>query len=187
PTAYVPLRGSGTHFELRTVTNPAGLVLAIRQAVHDLDGNLPIFDVRTQAEQVDQLFFNERLMARLSGLFGILALVLATVGLYGLLSYEVASRRREIGIRMALGAARPDVLRLVVGRGMVLTGIGVVLGLAASFAMTRYLSSLLYGVTPLDPTTFAAMTILLMVVVILACYLPARRATKVDPMVALRY
>jgi predicted permease len=187
PTAYVPLRGSSAHFELRTVTNSSGLVLAIRQAVHDLDGNVPIFDVRTQAEQIDQLLFNEHLMARLSSLFGILALVLATVGLYGLLSHEVTRRGREIGIRMALGAGRPDVLGLVVGRGMVLTGIGVVLGLAASFAMTRYLSSLLYGVTPLDSTTFSAITVLLIAVALLACYIPARRATKVDPMVALRY
>jgi len=187
PTAYVPLRGSGAHFELRTVTNPAGLIPAIRQAVHDLDSNLPIFDVRTQAEQIDQLLFNERLVARLSSLFAMLALILASVGLYGLLSQEVARRGHEIGIRMALGAGRPDVLRLVVSRGMVLTGIGVMLGLAASCAMTRYLASLLYGVTPLDPATFGAITIMLIAVALLACYIPARRATKVDPMVALRY
>ena len=187
PTAYVPLRGRGAHFELRTVTNPAGLIPAIRQVVRDLDSDLPIFDIRTQSEQIDQLLFNERLVARLSSLFGILALVLACVGLYGLLSYEVVRRRREIGIRMALGAHQRDVLRLVVGRGMALTGVGVVLGLAGAFAMTRYLASLLYGVKPIDPTTFGGITVLLISVALLACYVPARRATKVDPLVALRY
>lgn len=187
PTAYVPVTGRGAHFELRTATNPAGLISAIRQVVRDLDSDLPIFDIRTQSEQIDQLLFNERLVARLSSLFGILALVLACVGLYGLLSYEVACRRREIGIRMALGAHQWDVLRLVVGRGMILTGVGVVLGLAGAFAMTRYLASLLYGVKPIDPTTFGGITVLLITVALLACYVPARRATKVDPLAALRY
>jgi predicted permease len=186
PTAYVPLRGSGAHFELRTLTNPAALITAVRQVVRDLDSNLPIFGIKTQSEQIDQLLFNERLVAHLSSLFGVLAVVLACVGLYGLLSYEVTRRRREIGIRMALGASQRDVLLLVVGRGMLLTGVGVVLGLAGAFIMTRYLASLLHGVKPIDPITFGGVTMLLITVALLACYVPARRATKVDPLVALR-
>jgi predicted permease len=186
PTAYVPLSGLGAHFELRTITNPAALITAIRQGVRDLDSNLPIFDIKTQSQQIDQLLFNERLVARLSSLFGVLAVVLACVGLYGLLSYEVTRRRREIGIRMALGARQRDVLLLVVGRGMLLTTVGVVLGLAGAFVMTRYLASLLFGVKPIDPLTFGVVTMLLITVALLACYVPARRATKVDPLVALR-
>jgi predicted permease len=187
PTAYLPDQGGGAYFELRTASNPVVLIPAVRQVVSGLDNNLPLFDIRTQSEMVDRLLFNERLVARLSGLFAVFALVLVCIGLYGLLSYEVSRRRREIGIRSALGAHQRDLLCLVVGQGIALLLVGAAIGVAAALGVTRYLQSMLYGVRPSDPLTFVATALLLVVVGLLACYLPARRAAKVDPMVALRY
>jgi len=155
--------------------------------VSDVDNNLPVFGVRTQTQTIDRLLFNQRLVARLSSLFGLLGLLLACIGLYGLLSYEVARRTREIGIRAALGAQRRDVLRLVIKQGLVLVVLGAAAGIGASFAVTRFLQSLLFGVRATDFWTFAAVCGLLVLVGMLACYIPARRATRVDPMVALRY
>jgi ABC-type antimicrobial peptide transport system permease subunit len=133
------------------------------------------------------MLFQERLMARLSSFFGALALVLACIGLYGLLSYEVARRTRELGIRMALGAQRRDLLRLVVGQGILLVLIGAAIGIAAALGATRFISSMLYGLRANDPVTFAAVATLLTLVALAACHIPARRAMRVDPMVALRY
>ena len=186
PTAYIPLMGGGAHFELRTAVNPAAIIPTVRRTVSDVDQNLPLFDVKTESEQIDQLLFNERLVARLSSLFGVFALILACIGLYGLLSYEVARRTREIGIRVALGAERRDILRLVVRKGIVLSVAGAAIGIAAAFGVMRYLATLLYGVNPIDAVTFVAVAVLLVGVSLLACYIPARRATRVDPMVALR-
>jgi ABC-type antimicrobial peptide transport system permease subunit len=155
--------------------------------VTQLDNNLPLFDVKTQSAQIEGSLFQERLIARLSSFFGGLSLLLACIGLYGLLSYEVARRTREIGVRMALGARPSDVLRLIVSQGVVLSAAGVSLGILASLGATRYLASLLYGVHPFDPLTFAAVALLLGVVALAACFLPARRAMRVDPMVALRH
>ena len=133
------------------------------------------------------MLFEEQLVSRLSSFFGLLALVLAGLGLYGLLSYSVAQRTREIGIRMALGAEERDVHRLVVGRGIALTLAGATLGLVAAFGVTRFLESLLYGVHPIDPVTFTVVAVLLLLVALAACYVPARRATRVDPMTVLRF
>jgi predicted permease len=187
PTAYIPLKEGYAHFALRTAINPQALLPALRKAVSDLDNNLPIFDVRTQTERIDRLLFNERLLARLASLFGLLALVLACIGLYGLLSYEVARRTREIGIRAALGAQNRDVLRLVGRQALVLVALGIAFGIVAAMSVTRSLGSLLYGVQPSDPITFFGVCVLLTIVGLAACYIPARRATRVDPMVALRY
>ena len=172
---------------MRTVADPRASLSAIRQAVAQLNPNLPLFDVTTESEQIDRLLFQERLVARLSVFFGILALLLACIGLYGLLSYEVARRTREIGIRVALGARQGDVLRLVIGQGIALAAVGATIGVGAALGVTRFLSSLLYNVKAADPLTFIAAALLLAAVAALACYIPAQRAARVDPMVALRY
>jgi predicted permease len=187
PTAFIPLKQGEARFALRTAVNPQALLPAIRKTVSNLDNNLPIFEVKTQTERIERLLFNERMLARLASLFGLLALLLACIGLYGLLAYEVARRTREIGIRSALGAQRRDVLGLIGREGLTLVFAGALLGLGAAMLITRWLASLLYGVTPSDPLTFAAVALLLMLVGAAACYIPARRATRVDPMVALRY
>jgi predicted permease len=187
PTAYIPLKKGQLTFALRTAAAPSALIPGVRKIVSDVDNNLPVFGVRTQSQTIDRLLFNQRLVARLSSLFGLLGLLLACIGLYGLLSYEVARRTREIGIRAALGAQRQDVLRMVIKQGLVLVVFGAMTGIIASFAVTRFLQSLLFGVRATDPWTFAAVCGLLVFVGALACYIPARRATKVNPVVALRY
>jgi ABC-type antimicrobial peptide transport system permease subunit len=187
PTMYVPSSGGNTSFEVRTRMNPTAVTASIRSVVNQMNSNLPVFNVHTQAELIDQLLLQERMIAKLSGFFGVLALVLACVGLYGLLSYEVSRRTREIGIRMALGAQRRGVLKLVVGQGIVLAIIGAMVGIGMTLGVTRYLKSMLYDIHANDPATIAAVAILLTLVAVAACYVPARRAMRVDPMVALRY
>jgi macrolide transport system ATP-binding/permease protein len=172
---------------VRADGNPKNLIAAVRQEVKTLDDNLPPFNVVTLAENIDISLFPARFGALLLGGFGVLALVLATVGIYGVMSYSVSQRTHEIGIRMALGAQVNNVLKLVVGQGMLLVLVGVAVGLAAAFAVTRIVKNLLYVVSATDLVTFAVITLLLFVVALLACYVPARRATKVDPLVALRY
>jgi predicted permease len=187
PTMYVPSDGGNDSFEVRTRTNPTAMTAAIRGVVSQMDNNLPIFAVHTQTQLIDQLLVRERLIAQLSGFFGALALILACIGLYGLLSYEVSRRTREIGIRMALGAQQGDVLRLVVGQGIVLATAGAAVGIGVALGVTRYLKSMLYDIHANDPVTMIGVAVLLAAVALAACYIPARRATKVDPMVALRY
>ncbi len=187
PIIFLPLVSNEAHFELRAAASPTALVKNIREIVSQAGDNLPLTDVRTQTEQIDQILFQERLMARLSSFFGALALVLACIGLYGLLSYEVARRTRELGIRAALGAQRRDLLRLVLGQGVLLVLVGAAIGIAAALGVARFISSMLYGLHANDPVTFAAVAILLTLVALAACYIPARRAMKVDPLVALRY
>jgi predicted permease len=184
---YGPQAGGGASFEVRTAADPQALLPAIRKVVAQVNANLPLFNVNTESEQIDRLLFQERLVARVSGFFGLLALALACIGLYGLLSYEVARRTREIGIRMALGAQQRDVLRLVVGQGILLALVGAAVGIGAAMGVTRYMASMLYDVHANDPATIAGVAILLTLVALAACYIPARRATRVDPMVALRY
>jgi predicted permease len=186
-TMYIPQSGMPASFEVRTAADPQALLPAIRRVVADLNANIPIFHTTSESEQIDRLLFQERLIARLSAFFALLALALACVGLYGLLSYDVSRRTREIGIRMALGAQERDVLRLVVKQGLTLAFVGAVTGVAIALAVTRYLASMLYGVHANDPLTIAAVAALLCLVALAACYIPARRATRVDPLVALRY
>jgi predicted permease len=177
-------------FEVRTTGDPKAFVGAIRQAVREIDPNLPLNNIKTQIEQADETLSMERLFAKLMSLFGLLAQQLASIGLYGVLAYSVSRRTHEIGIRMALGANRGRMLTMILRQGMTLTLIGVALGLVGAYVLTKYLESLntmLFGVQPRDPLTFVATAVLLTVVALIACFIPARRATKVDPMVALRY
>ncbi len=166
--------------------NPENLAPAIQRQVKAMDPNLPIINMRTMTEVVSRSVWQPRLYAILFGVFAAVALALASVGLYGVMAYSVSERSREIGVRMALGAERRDVLKLVVAQGMTLTLIGIGVGLAAALALTRLMRSLLFEVSVTDPLTFAGLAALLSVVALLACYLPARRATKVDPMVSLK-
>ncbi|HUH62472.1 MAG TPA: ABC transporter permease [Terracidiphilus sp.] len=186
PTMYRPLTGNSAHFELRTSGDPMSLVAAVRKIVAEADNNLPLTEIRTQSEQIDQILFQERLMSSLSSFFALLALVLACIGLYGLLSYEVARRTRELGIRMALGADKRDLMRLVLRQGLILALAGSVIGIGAAVGLTRLMTSLLYDVRPGDPMTFASVCFLLLMVAAAACLIPARRATRVEPMEALR-
>jgi ABC-type antimicrobial peptide transport system permease subunit len=155
--------------------------------VREVEQNLPLFDIKTQSEQADESLAGERLFATLSSFFGLLALLLASIGLYGVMSYNVARRTNEIGIRMALGANRIDVIRLVLRETLLLVFTGSIIGMGAAFATTRLIESMLYGLTPNDPVIISLAVLLLLAVAALAGYLPARRASQVDPMVALRY
>jgi predicted permease len=187
PTMYMPLVGNGAYFELRTASDPVSFVPAVREAVSAMDRNLPVFGISTQSEEITQSLFQERLMARVAGFFGVLTLVLACIGLYGLLSYEVAWRTRELGIRVALGAQSQDILRLVIRQVVVIIAIGLATGVAIALGVTRFMSTVLYNVRPNDPATIAAVAALLAVVALVACYLPARRAIHTDPIIALRH
>jgi predicted permease len=173
--------------ELRVANSSHSYEGAVRRTLADIDPNLTVLDVVSLPEQISRNFNQERLIARLTQLFGLLALTLACVGLYGVIAYSVARRTNEIGIRMALGAMPRDVLRMILGQGMRLTAVGVGIGLVGGFALTRYLASMLYGVRPLDPLAFLAGAVALAAAALLAAYVPARRAAKMDPMVALRY
>jgi putative ABC transport system permease protein len=174
-------------FTVRVDGDPKTLVPAIRNVLAQLDKSLPMARIFTMEELMSTSVAQPRLEAILLGLFGGLAMVLAAIGIYGVMSYSVTQRTSEIGIRMALGADRFSVLRMVMGQGLRLAAIGLAIGLALALAVTRVMSKVLFGVSPTDPLTFATIVVLLTLVALLACYIPARRATKVDPMVALRY
>jgi predicted permease len=174
-------------FEVRTAKDPNSIVEEIRSAAQSVDKDLPLLKVQTENEQIEKAVFLERLFARLTSIFGFLGLTLACVGLYGIMAYAVARRTKEIGIRLAFGAQRSDILQMVMRETALLIALGVAIGLAGAVATTRLISSFLFGLEPTDPLTLVAATLLMAAVVALAGYLPARRATKVDPMTALRY
>jgi len=205
PLLYTPWQQEvpeiGTmHFALRTNGEPTALANAVRQVVRELDNNLPVTEVSSQTARAQETLAQERLSARLFGFFGALALLLAAIGLSGVLAYSVAQRTNEIGIRMALGAQAANVLRLVIWQGMKLVLLGLMLGAMSGYLLLRLLASQrlassiwqqmaeqLYGVTPGDPTTLVIIAALLTVIALIACWLPARKAARVDPLVALRY
>nr|MDQ3013316.1 ABC transporter permease [Acidobacteriota bacterium] len=172
---------------MRTSVAPQSLMKAVPESVRQLDRNLPVSGVVSMEQVVADTLWQPRFNLQLIGLFAALALVLASLGLYGVMSYAVTERTHEVGLRMALGAGRRDVLKLLVGQGMKLALLGVGLGLLAALALTRLMTKLLFGVSVTDPLTFAAIALLLVLVALMACWIPARRATKVDPMIALRY
>jgi putative ABC transport system permease protein len=172
---------------VRTSLASAQFFRAIREQVRKLDSRIPIVDLTTMEDRLDRILANERLVGFLASLFGALATALALVGLYAVTAYSVARRVQEIGIRMALGAQRRNVLALVLREGMILTAVGVGVGLGIALALMRILRGLLFEIAPTDPLTFVSTALLLGVVALLACYLPARRAARIDPMVALRH
>jgi ABC-type antimicrobial peptide transport system permease subunit len=172
---------------VRAVGDAGALIAAIRQEVRRLDPNLPVFNVKTFADHINESISRERLIALLSGFFGLFALLLAALGLYGVMAHAVTRRTREIGVRMALGAQTGDVLWLVLGETLLLVSIGIAIGLPAALAATRLAKSLLFGLTPNDPLTITLATLSMLAIAALAGYLPARRATKIDPMAVLRH
>jgi len=172
---------------VRTAGDPMRAVAMVRSELGKADPTIPLYGVLPMREVVRRSFWDRQLYGAMFSAFAIIALLLAAVGVYGVIAYAVTQRTREIGVRLALGAARRDVMRLVVGQGLGLALAGVGVGGLAAVGITRVLASLLYGVGPLDPVSFVGMAVVLAGVALLASYLPARRATKVDPMVALRY
>ena len=185
-----PSGGSSIHLQktlyVRTSQDPSSIATSVRQAVTEVDRDQALFDVMPETQRLEIQIGSWRFFRNLYGIFAALAVVLAVVGIYGLMSYSVAERRHEFGIRMALGAERSRVLRHVLGQGVVLTLAGIGIGIAAGFGLTRFLSNLLFEVKPQDPLTFLVVSLVMMAVALLSCYVPARRATAVDPANVLR-
>ncbi len=198
PTAYTSWRqelrsmGNAT-IEVRTAGDPTNSIAAVRQVMREVEENLPLVNIRTQIEQAETTLRMERLFAKLMTLFGLLAQQLASIGLFGVMAYAVSQRTHEIGIRMALGAERSDVLKMVMRQGMILALLGILLGLIGSYVLTKYLESwmnlskMMFGVKLNDPLTYGVIALGLTLIALVACFIPAWRATKVDPMIALRY
>ena len=190
PLVYLPVTqdyAPAATLQVQTTGKPEAVIAGVRAQIQSLEPNLAITNVQTIGEIIDQGLWAPEMGAALLALFGGLALVLAAVGVYGVLAYSVTQQTREIGIRMAMGAERSHVLRLVVGQGLKLAGAGLALGIVVALALTRQLSSLLFGVSAYDPLTYGGVVLILAIVALLACYIPAQRATRVDPLVALRY
>jgi predicted permease len=174
-------------FELRSAMSLSALTPLIREAVRGVDKDLPVFDLRTQTQQIDSTMSRERLFVALTTAFGVLALILSTVGIYGIMSQNVSRRTGEFGVRLALGASRGDVLMMVLREASLLAAIGIVLGTAAALGLSRYIESMLFGLTKYDPVAIGGAILTMLVVAVLAGWLPARRACRLDPMVALRH
>ena len=190
PEMYVPMQQIpwfGTALIVRTTGDPMRLKKDLQAAIWQVDKDLPVSGVETVEQHLSNLRAEPRLYTLLLGVFAVIALLLASIGIYGVMSYSVTERTHEIGIRMALGAGQADVLGFVIKQGLTLTMIGLAIGVAVSLALTRLMESLLFGVSSTDPLTFVVISLLLAIVSIFATYLPARRATRVDPMIALRY
>jgi ABC-type antimicrobial peptide transport system permease subunit len=192
PTIYIPFAQAEDGvpemtFEVRTAASRGSIAPRLRQVVHDVDNNLPVLEIRTQTEQIKATLQTENIFALLTSGFGVLAILLASIGIYGVMAYAVARRTNEIGIRMALGAEAKTVLRMVLGETTMLAFAGIAAGLAASLAATRVVSSMLFGVRPTDAVTFGGAATLLLVVALVAAFVPAWRAATVDPMHALRH
>jgi putative ABC transport system permease protein len=175
-----------THLLVRTLNDPASLAPKIKQAIWDESADTGIFNVTSLSTLATNTVWQRRLSGIVFGIFSTLALVLAAAGIYGVMAYSVVQRTQEIGIRLALGAQRSDVFKLILGQGTLVTVLGLTLGVAGALALSRLMTSLLFEVAPTDPLTFAAVTICLTIVSLAACYIPARRATRVDPLVALK-
>jgi predicted permease len=173
-------------YQIRTLTQPEAIVPALRRVVHAADPALPLVNVRTQQDQIDSDLADQRLLVSLTSAFGLLALVLASVGVYGVMAYSVAQRTREIGIRMALGAIPRHILTMVLREASSLSAAAIALGMGASFLVTRFVKSMLFGIAPSDPATLWGAAVLLMIVALGASWIPARRAASVQPMEALR-
>jgi len=183
---YLQAAAPSMSIVVRTASNPLGAVASVKSQIQTIDKNLPMDDAETMQQLLSMSTSGRRFNTLLLSLFAMLAVVLAMVGIYGVMSYSVTQRTHEIGIRIAVGAQTSDVFRIVIGQGMLLALIGVGLGLVGAFALTRLMSTFLFGVSPTDPQTFVLISMVLVAVALLASYIPARRATKVDPMVALR-
>jgi putative ABC transport system permease protein len=187
--AYVPhAQWTDSYMQLvvRTTTDPGALTGSVRQAIHALDPDMPLYQMTTMRQLVSASMAQRRFTLLLIAVFAAVALLMAAIGLYGVMAYNVTQRTREIGIRVALGAQRADVMRLIVGQGLRLVTLGLALGLIAALVLTRLMKKLLFAVSETDPATFAAVVLLLTLGALLACWIPARRATRVNPIVALR-
>src|SRR5258707_1441585 len=189
PFLYLPLLQdyrSNMILVARTAVEPEKIFQSVRAEVAALDPEIPMFDAKTLEDHVGISLFLQRMAATLLSIFGLLALSLAAIGLYGVMAYSVSQRTRELGIRLSIGAKRRDIFKLILGQGLALSMVGLLGGLVTALAVTRLTTNLLYGVTATDPVTFIVISLLLLCVTLLACYFPARRATRVDPIIALR-
>ena len=186
---YLPLAQNFTPaatIQVRTTSAPANSIEAVRKQIQALEPNLPLTNITTIEQQLDQALFAPRMGAALLGLFGLLALVLAGIGIYGVMAYSVTQRTQEIGMRMALGAAGREIIGMVLKQGMILASVGLTIGIMASVALSRFVARLLFGIAATDPAVFGTVSLILVAIAFFACYLPARRATRIDPLVALR-
>jgi len=191
PTLYLPYLqqddADDFTFEIKTAASTASVVKLIRAAINSIDRDLPLLDIRTQTQQIDATLTQQRMFASLTGGFGVLALLLAGIGIYGIMAYNASRRTNEIGIRLALGAQGRAVLAMILREAWLLAGLGILMGLAAALAVSRLLASMLFGVKPNDPATYCAAGLLLLGIALVAGAVPARRAASIDPCEALRH